>query len=89
MTNESNSRVISAKTAQEGETIYLASCDACGDDVAFAEVLTEGGFDWRTAFPRRLREVFNATLTDARENAHGSTPFKAALYNNEVNTNAT
>lgn len=78
MTNVSNSKVISAKTVHEGETVYLTSCDAWSEDIAFAEVLTEDDFDWRLAFARRLREVVNATLTDARENAHGLAELVAA-----------
>lgn len=78
MTNVNNSKVISAKTAHEGETVYLTSCDAWSEDVAFAEVLTEDDFEWRLAFSRRLQEVVNASLTDARENAQGLAELVAA-----------
>ena len=71
MINDDNLKVISAKSVDAGSTVYLTSCDAWSGDIAFAELLGADDFDWRLAFARRLREVANATLTDARENGSG------------------
>ena len=71
MTALQNQKVISAKDTDDGEVVYLTSCDAWSPDVAIAELLSEEDFGWRLAFARRLREVVDAGLTDAREGAHG------------------
>ena len=71
MTNVNNKKVISAKTFQGGETIFLTLCNVWSEDVSFAEISNEDEFDWRLALSRRLREVGNASLTDVRENVRG------------------
>ncbi len=71
MTTSQPQKVISAKNTHDGEAVYLTSCDAWSQDIAIAELLSEDDFDWRLAFARRLREVVDATLIDAREGAHG------------------
>ncbi len=71
-------KVISAKDTNDGEVVYLTSCDAWSRDVAVAELLSEEDFDWRLAFAQRLLEVVNASLTDAREGAHGLPELVAA-----------
>lgn len=78
MTAMNTKKVISAKSVAEGETVYLTSCDAWSADVAYAEVLVENDFDWRLAFARRLREVSDANLTDAKENELGLAELIAA-----------
>lgn len=64
-------KVILAKDTINGEPVFLTSCDAWSTDITVAELLTEEDFGWRLAFARRLREVVDATLIDAREGVHG------------------
>lgn len=71
-------KVISAKDTNDGEAVYLTSCDAWSRDIAVAELLSKADFDWRLAFAQRLREVVDATLIDAREGAHGLPELVAA-----------
>jgi len=71
MTNHQNQKVVSAQDVKDGDTVYLTSCDAWTRDIQVAELLTEEDTDWRLAFANRLREVVNATLTEARESASG------------------
>ena len=71
MTATHTPKVVSAKGANDGHTVYLTSCDAWSRDISVAELLTEDDFDWRLAFARRLREVVGAKLTNARAGAHG------------------
>ena len=71
MTTTYTPKVVSAKDASDGDTVYLTSCDAWTRDISVAELLAEDDFDWRLAFAKRLREVIGATLTDAREGKHG------------------
>lgn len=78
MTPPNAQKVISAEDAVNGNTVYLTSCDAWTSDVTVAELLAEDDFDWRLAFARRLREVVNAKLTDAREDVHGLAELVAA-----------
>lgn len=78
MTQSIPVKVVSAKDANAGDTVYLTSCDAWTRDIAVAELLEEDDFDWRLAFARRLKEVVNATLTDAVEGAHGLPELVAA-----------
>ncbi|MGE4612126.1 MAG: DUF2849 domain-containing protein [Paracoccaceae bacterium] len=64
-------KVILAKGTIDGEPVFLTSCDAWSTDITAAELLTGEDFSWRLAFARRLREVVDATLIDAREGVHG------------------
>ena len=56
-------KVIAARSVQDGETVYLTTCDAWTPDIEVAEFLTEEDQDWRLSFARRLREVTGAALT--------------------------
>ncbi|PCJ73224.1 MAG: hypothetical protein COA53_12800 [Rhodobacteraceae bacterium] len=78
MTTLQPQKVISAKDTNDGEVVYLTSCDAWTPDVSIAELLSEEDFGWRLAFAQRLREVVDATLIDAREGAHGLSELVAA-----------
>ena len=71
MTATYTPKVVSAKDANDGDTVYLTSCDAWTRDISVAELLAEDDFDWRLAFAKRLREVVGAALTDAQEGKHG------------------
>ena len=77
MTITSTPKVVSAKDAKDGDIVYLTSCDAWTRDISVAELLNVDDFDWRLAFAQRLREVVDATLTDAREGEHGLTELAA------------
>ena len=67
----STETIVSAKDANDGDTVYLTSCDAWTRDISVGELLTSDDFDWRLAFAQRLREVVDATLTNALEDEHG------------------
>ncbi len=67
----STHKVISAKDAENGGTVYLTSCDAWTSDVAIAELLETDDEGWRLAFANRLHEVVKPNLVDARENNLG------------------
>lgn len=72
------SKVISAVDVQDGDTVYLTSCDAWTRDIAVAELLGREDIDWRLAFAQRLREVTDATPLDAVEGAYGLAELAAA-----------
>ena len=78
MTASQPQKVISAKDTNDGEAVYLTSCDAWSPDITVAELLSEEDFGWRLAFAQRLREVVDATLIDAREGVHGLPELVAA-----------
>ncbi len=63
--------IITASTADSGDTVYLTSCDAWTPDLAMAEVLEPEDFGWRLAFANRLREVSNAALRTVKTDTHG------------------
>lgn len=71
MVNTSTHKVISAKDAGNGGTVYLTSCDAWTPDVAIAELLEKDDESWRLAFANRLHEVVEPNLVNARENTLG------------------
>ena len=71
MANPATHKIISAKDADNGGTVYLTSCDAWTPDVAIAELLEKDDQGWRLAFANRLREVVNPNLVNARENTLG------------------
>ncbi len=63
--------IIAANHVQNGEAVYLTSCDAWTPELALAEVLAPEDHDWRLAFANRLREVSGAALRPVRTDAHG------------------
>ncbi|MCF6272652.1 MAG: DUF2849 domain-containing protein [Rhodobacteraceae bacterium] len=63
--------IISANRTENGEAVYLTSCDAWTPDLALAEALEPEDFDWRLAFANRLREVSNAALHQVQLDANG------------------
>lgn len=71
MTQSRTRKVVSAKNAKDGDTVYLTSCDAWSRDIEVAELLAQDDFDWRLAFANRLKEVVNPILIAAREGSHG------------------
>ncbi len=71
MATPSTHKVISAKDASNGDTVYLTSCDAWTPDIAIAELLKADDEGWRLDFANRLHEVVNPGLVDARENTLG------------------
>ncbi len=71
MTAVQSQKVILAKDTNDGQAVYLTSCDAWSPDITVAELLSEEDFGWRLSFAQRLREVVDASLIDAREGAHG------------------
>lgn len=66
MSQQTESKVISAIHAMDGDTVYLTSCDAWSREVGVAEVLTRDDFDWRLAFANRLKEVVRPQLVNAQ-----------------------
>jgi len=63
--------IIAAHSVQDGQAVYLTSCDAWTPELAFAEVLQPEDHDWRLAFANRLREVSNAALHAVKTDTHG------------------
>lgn len=64
-------RIITANHVQNGDTVYLTSCDAWTPELALAEILEPEDHDWRLAFANRLREVTNANLKPVIAGEHG------------------
>ncbi|MBL4805984.1 MAG: DUF2849 domain-containing protein [Rhodobacteraceae bacterium] len=71
-------KVITAKNADNGNTVYLTSCDAWTPDIAVAELLQKEDEDWRLAFANRLHEVTGPALLDAVEGKFGMAELAAA-----------
>ncbi len=71
MSNPTESKIIAATDATIGDTVYLTACDAWTREVAVAEVLTEDDFDWRMAFAKRLKEVVQPKLINAKLGEYG------------------